>query len=67
MMRQAVARDVLLEGRHASARRRTELRAAIGHALRFMTWRSLARESHLSEKDAVQLMVSLVLKAVRGR
>jgi AcrR family transcriptional regulator len=54
------ARTVLMEGRgvRGGARRRT--RAAIGHALAFATWRSLAREQELDDAQAAQLMCRLV-------
>ena len=42
--------------------RRAVVRAAIGHALAFETWRSLRREG-LSRRDAVELMVRLVTAA----
>jgi AcrR family transcriptional regulator len=53
-------RDILMAGRglRGSAGRRT--RAAIGHALAFPTWRSLAREQELAVGDAVALMSALV-------
>jgi len=59
------ARAVLLEGWHVSPDRRKLLRAVIGHALRFQSWRSLAREERLSQDSAVRLMASLVLQAAR--
>jgi AcrR family transcriptional regulator len=48
-------------GRRVQAARRT--RAAIGHAVAFPTWRSLAREQGLSDEDAVALMCALVAAA----
>ena len=42
------------------------LRAAIGHALRFDTWRSLARFENLDDDDAADLMVELVRAAARA-
>jgi len=36
------------------------VRAAIGHALAFPTWRSLFREQGLSTEEAVELMCRLV-------
>ena len=35
-------------------------RAAVGHALRFETWRSLRREQRLSHRDAVRAMLAFV-------
>jgi AcrR family transcriptional regulator len=40
--------------------RRKAVRAALGHALEFETWRSLVREQGLSERAAIELMVRLV-------
>lgn len=56
----AAARDVLLRGRslRGGARRRTA--AALGHALAFATWRSLAREEGLRDDEAAALMCSFV-------
>ena len=57
------AGGVLMAGRglRGGARRRTA--AAIGHALAFATWRSLAREQGLSDAAAVRLMRGLVAAA----
>jgi hypothetical protein len=56
----AFIREPLLAGRglRGRARRRTE--AAIGHALSFETWKSLARDGGLSDDEAATLMTSLV-------
>jgi AcrR family transcriptional regulator len=53
-------REPLLAGRglRGRARRRTE--AAIGHALSFDTWKSLARDEGLADDEAAALMTSLV-------
>jgi AcrR family transcriptional regulator len=40
--------------------RRRPVRAAIGHALEFETWRSLVRRQGLSRKQAVEAMMRLV-------
>jgi AcrR family transcriptional regulator len=52
--------DILMAGRglRGAAARRT--RAAVGHALAFGTWRSLARDQELADGDAVALMCALV-------
>jgi AcrR family transcriptional regulator len=60
------ARDVLLRGWAARGRRRNEVRAAIGHALAFSTWRSLTREQELDDTQAAALMGSFVAAAARG-
>jgi hypothetical protein len=40
--------------------RRKSVRAAIGHAVEFETWRSLVRRQGLSRAQAVDAMASLV-------
>ena len=59
----AAAADVLLAGRgiRGGARRRT--RAAIGHALEFSTWHSLARGQGLDDAEVAALMSKLVAAA----
>jgi AcrR family transcriptional regulator len=52
--------DGLTTGRGLRGRRAQYVRAAIGHALAFPTWRSLTREQGLSNDDAVELMCRLV-------
>jgi AcrR family transcriptional regulator len=53
-------RETLARGWRVRGRRRAELRAAVGHALDFDTWRSLVRRQGLEERQAVELMVRLV-------
>ena len=53
-------RDILMAGRGLRGRAARRTRAAIGHALAFPTWRSLAREQGLADGDAVALMCGLV-------
>jgi hypothetical protein len=43
----------------ARGRRRTLLRAAIGHAIAFDTWRSLVRDQGLGDDDAVEVAARL--------
>ena len=52
--------DILSAGRGLRGRRAQYVRAAIGHALAFQTWRSLAREQGLGDDAAVELMCRLV-------
>jgi AcrR family transcriptional regulator len=52
-------RAALLRGRP----RRRAVRAAVGHAVAFTTWRSLARDQQLDDKRAVELMCRLVATA----
>jgi AcrR family transcriptional regulator len=59
----AAARDALMRGRRTRGRARTRVLAAIGHALAFGTWRSLAREEGLDDAEAAALMCRLVREA----
>ena len=52
--------DILMAGRGLRGRAARRTRAAIGHALSFPAWRSLAREQKLADGDAVALMCALV-------
>ncbi len=52
-------RDALLEPFPASGRS-GQLRAVVGHAVSFWTWRSLCHDNGLSNRDAVQTMTDLV-------
>lgn len=52
---------VLLSAFPATARRR-RLRAVVGHAVSFWTWRSLCRVRELPNKDTVNLMTALTLQ-----
>jgi AcrR family transcriptional regulator len=56
----AAARDVLMRGRGVRGGARRRAAAAIGHALAFLTWRSLGREQGLSDAEAAALMARLV-------
>ena len=58
----AEARDLLAVSFVISAERGRLLRAAIGNAMDFDTWRSLVRRQGLSDAEAVDLMVLLVVK-----
>lgn len=53
------AADVLLAAWPRAARRDAKLKAALALALRFDTWRLLAREEGLSDKQAIELMLRL--------
>jgi AcrR family transcriptional regulator len=59
-------RDALDRGWKIRGHKRTLLRAVIGHALEFETWRSLARYEGLSDVVAADAMVSLA-RAVQTR
>jgi AcrR family transcriptional regulator len=55
--------EALLSGWQARGRARERLRATLGHALSFYTWRSLEREQRVTRDEAVKLMVGLAQKA----
>jgi AcrR family transcriptional regulator len=61
------ARDVLMTGRRERGHARARVRAAIGHALAFTTWRSLVREQGLGNTQAAELMSALVRDAGAAR
>jgi AcrR family transcriptional regulator len=52
-------RTALDSGWTARGQRRKRLRAVIGHAVAFETWRSLARDQGLADAEVAQLMVRL--------
>jgi AcrR family transcriptional regulator len=57
------AHMTLMAGRSARGRARRRVSAAIGHALAFASWRSLAVEQELDDAEAVELMQRLVAAA----
>jgi AcrR family transcriptional regulator len=59
------ATDSLVRGRPERGARRRRVRAAVGHALSFGTWRSLVREQGLPEPEASELMAGLVSAAAQ--
>lgn len=59
----AEAGATLLRGRAARGGARARVGAAIGHALSFTTWQSLAREQELDDSEAAELMCRLVAAA----
>ncbi|HET8822853.1 MAG TPA: helix-turn-helix domain-containing protein [Thermoleophilaceae bacterium] len=61
------AHDLLVRGRPERGRRRDEVRAAIGHALAFTTWRSLTHDQGLDDDQAVELMCDLAGERVASR
>jgi AcrR family transcriptional regulator len=60
------AAEVLMTGRRVRGRRRQLVAGALGHALAFATWRSLAANG-IGRSDAVRLMAALVEDATRPR
>jgi AcrR family transcriptional regulator len=59
----AGAQGALLAGRALRGRRRRLAAAAVGHAVAFTTWRSLAVEQGLEDARAAELMCRLVAAA----
>jgi AcrR family transcriptional regulator len=59
----AAARETLMPGRGVRGRARRAVQAAIGHALAFSTWRSLARDQGLDDPQAARLMCRMVAAA----
>ena len=59
----ATARDTLTSGGGVRGPARQRVLCAIGHALAFGTWRSLAREQELTDSQAADLMCRLVAAA----
>jgi AcrR family transcriptional regulator len=59
----SAAQQTLMKGRRARGGARKRVRAAIGHALAFTTWRSLTREQELDDPEAAELMFRLVVAA----
>lgn len=59
----AAAADVLMAGRRLRGGSRRRARGAIGHALAFSTWHSLAREQGLDDAESAALMCRLVAAA----
>ena len=62
--RDARLRDVLLHPFAARGATRRRLRAVLGHAVAFATWRSLRVGQELPDRDAVEAMVGLVLATI---
>src|SRR6476646_10543588 len=63
----AAVREDLLAAWAAADGVRTRLAAAIGHALRFDTWRSLARAEGLEDAEVAELMVDLARAVAEPR
>jgi AcrR family transcriptional regulator len=54
-------RDLLLQPFASRGARRKRLRAVLGHATSFWTWRSLCLDQGLTDREAVQAMTALAL------
>ena len=59
-------RDVLLEPFAGTRAQRRRLRAVVGHAVSFWTWRSLCLQQGLSDREAVEAMATLALTTATG-
>ena len=59
-------RDVLLQAFAVRGPRRRRLRAVLGHAVSFWTWRSLCLDQNLSDPEAVEAMTTLALATACG-
>jgi hypothetical protein len=59
------AAEAILRGRPERGARRRRLRAAVGHALAFETWRSLATHHGMSRSETIELMQALAAAAAR--
>lgn len=55
--------DLLARGRGVRGRAARSVRAAIGHALAFPTWRSLTQDQGLADDEAAALMCVLIAEA----
>ena len=58
LARNAALRDALVDAFPRASKR---LRAVVGHATAFATWRSLCHDNGLSDKAAVDVMTALIL------
>jgi hypothetical protein len=59
-------RELLLEPFELDRPSRRRVRALIGHAVSFLSWRSLCLDQRLSNEHAVEDMVALVFRHVDG-
>lgn len=60
-------RDTLLRPFALRGRRRNNLRAVLGHAVSFWTWRSLCLDNGLTNRQGVEAMTALVLATAEKR
>jgi len=52
-------RKILMQGHSLPPAARRRIHASLGHALSFPTWRSLAIDQGLNDRDGAELMVML--------
>jgi hypothetical protein len=55
----AAAHEILMSERPSRGSAHRKTRAAIGHALAYTTWQSLARHNQLTDTEAADLMAKL--------
>ena len=60
-------REVLLAAFPKRTRSEKHMRAVVGHAVSFETWRSLCINNHLSNQAAIDVMVDLTINTARKR
>ncbi|HTM49034.1 MAG TPA: helix-turn-helix domain-containing protein [Bryobacteraceae bacterium] len=53
------ARKILMQGHGQPPSARRRIHAALGHALAFLTWRSLAVDQELNDNESAELMILL--------
>lgn len=63
----STVRDLLARGWHLADDDPAAVKAAIGHALEFETWRSLTRRQGLTDSQAAELMVRFVVCLASSR
>jgi len=59
--------EVLCAPWQVTGRQRKQVRAFVGHAISFQTWRSLIREQKLKDAEAVDLVARVVVCLLQGR
>jgi len=59
-------RDTLLRSFAVRGTRRRQVRAVVGHAVSFWTWRSLCLEHGLNNREATEAMTELVMATAGG-
>jgi AcrR family transcriptional regulator len=63
----SAAAAAIVAGRRERRQARRRVEAAVGHAISFATWQSLARDQGLDDDEAVALMAAMVETAGRAR
>lgn len=63
----AAYRDTLLQPFRVRGTRRRQVRAVLGHAISFWTWRSLCLEHGLTDREATEAMTALLMATAGTR